>query len=198
MPIAPGENPHHPQPGSSIKVEPIRDRKAITRIKKLLEETPRDYCLFTLGINTAFRANELLSIRAGQVKYLHPGEVLALKQSKTKKYRQVIINRTAHEALHRLLEARQFDDDDYLFTGQRGLLTVPTVSTMVKTWCSNVGLRGNYGSHTLRKTWGYWQRMRGAAIPLLMEAFGHATQQQTLSYLCIQAQEVEEMYQMEL
>ena len=54
------------------------------------------------------------------------------------------------------------------------------------------------GERTGRKTWGYWQRMKGAAIPLLMEAFGHATQQQTLSYLCIQAQEVEEMYQMEL
>ena len=198
MPIVAGRNPNHPPLGSSIKVEPIRDKKAIARIKKLLEDTPRDYCLFTLGINTAFRANELLSIRAGQVKYLNPGDVLALKQSKTKKYRQVIINRTAYEALHLLLEAKPFGDDDHLFTGQRGLLTVPTVSTMVKTWCKNVGLKGNYGSHTLRKTWGYWQRMRGAAIPLLMEAFGHATQQQTLSYLCISAQEVEEMYQMEL
>ena len=198
MSIAAGRNPNHPPLGSSIKVEPIRDRKAIARIKKLLEDTPRDYCLFTLGINTAFRANELLSIRAGQVKYLNPGEVLALKQSKTKKYRQVIVNRTAYEALQLLLEARLYSDDDYLFTGQRGLLTVPTVSTMVKTWCKNAGLKGNYGSHTLRKTWGYWQRMREAAIPLLMEAFGHATQQQTLSYLCIQAQEVEEMYQMEL
>jgi integrase len=132
------------------------------------------------------------------VNYLNPGDSLALKQSKTKKYRQVIINRNAHEAIRGLITSKKFKDDDYLFTGQRGRLTVPTVSTMVKTWCRNAGLRGNYGSHTLRKTWGYWQRMRGTAIPLLMEAFGHATQQQTLAYLCIQAQEVEEMYQMEL
>lgn len=31
-----GENPHHPLPGSVLTVEPIRDKKAIERIKKLL------------------------------------------------------------------------------------------------------------------------------------------------------------------
>jgi len=31
-----------------------------------------------------------------------------------------------------------------------------------------------------------------------MEAYGHATQQQTLAYLCIQAEEVKEIYNMEL
>ena len=83
--------------------------------------------------------------------------------------------------------------------GKRGCLTVPTVSTMVKTWCENAGLKGSYGSHTLRKTWGYWQRMeRGTAVPLLMEAFGHATQQQTLAYLGIQAEEIAQIYEMEL
>lgn len=79
------------------------------------------------------------------------------------------------------------------------MLTVPTVSTMVKTWCRHVGLKGNYGSHTLRKTWGYWQRLeRGTAVPLLMEAFGHATQQQTLAYLGIQAEEIAQIYDLEL
>ena len=41
----------------------------------------------------------------------------------------------------------------------------------MKQWCQDVGLRGNFGSHTLGKTWGYQRRMQGAAIPLLMEAF---------------------------
>ena len=60
-------------------------------------------------------------------------------------------------------------------------------------------LKGNYGSHTLRKTWGYWQRTeRGTAIPLLMEAFGHATQRQTLAYLGIQSDEIAQIYELEL
>ena len=66
---------------------------------------------------------------------------------------------------------------------------------MVKTWCAEVGLRGNYGSHSLRKTWGYQQRvLKGKPIPLLMSAFGHATQSQTLDYLCIQDEEIENLY----
>ena len=58
-----GQNPNHPTAGSTIKVEPIRDKKAISRIKKILGDQPRDLCLFTLGINTAYRANELLSLK---------------------------------------------------------------------------------------------------------------------------------------
>jgi integrase len=61
-----GQNPHHPASGSVLKVEPIRDKKAIARIKKLLRDHPRDLCLFVVGMNTAFRANELLSLQVGQ------------------------------------------------------------------------------------------------------------------------------------
>jgi integrase len=192
-------NPNHPKKGSTIRVDPIRDKKAIYRIKKILEESPRDYCLFVVGINTAFRANELLSIKVKQVMNLQPGDHLDVKQSKTGKYRRVTVNRSAHEAIQRVLASREFEPDDYLYTGKRGLLQVSTVSTMVKGWCRDVGLRGNYASHTLRKTWGYWQRVeRGTSVPLLMEAFGHATQRQTLDYLGIQAEEISEIYQMEL
>jgi integrase len=198
MPFAKGENPHHPQPNASIKVEPIRKKVAIKNIKTLLEKQPRNYCLFSLGINTAFRANELLSLRVDQVRHLQVGDNLEIKQSKTRKYRSVRLNRVAIGAIHHLLDSRSFKDQDFLFTGQRGLLQVPTVTQLVKTWCNNVGLKGNYGSHTLRKTWGYWQRRHGTAIPLLMEAFGHATQQQTLAYLCIQAEEIAQIYDLEL
>ena len=61
-----------------------------------------------------------------------------------------------------------------------------------------MGLKGNYGSHTMRKTWGWWQYKRGKPVPLPMEAYGHATQQQTLEYLCIQAEDIAERYDLEL
>lgn len=193
------KNANHPQKGSTIRVEPIRDKKAIYRIKKILEDHPRDYCLFVVGINTAFRANELLSIKTKQVMHLNPGDHLDVKQSKTGKYRRVTLNKTAHEAIQQLLASREFAPDDYIYSGKRGLLQVSTVSTMVKQWCQDAGLRGNYASHTLRKTWGYWQRIdRGTSVPLLMEAFGHATQRQTLDYLGIQSEEISEIYGMEL
>lgn len=198
MPIKKGQNPNHPKKGSQIKVEAIKDKKAIKRIKKLLSDNPRNYCLFVLGINTALRANELLSIKVGQVKKLKAGDDFEVKERKTKKYKRITLNRPAIESIQALLSSRKLQDDLPLFTGQRkplNMLCVPTVSNLVKKWCLNVGLKGNYGSHSLRKTWGYWQRVeRNTPIPLLMEAFGHATQKQTLDYLGIQDDEIKNIY----
>jgi integrase len=203
MPYQKGENPYHPKEGSTLKVLPIRDKKGIGRIKKLLADKPRDRCLFVLGINTAYRANELLSIKVGQVRYLEAGNVLDLKQSKVSKYRMVTLNNSAIASVREWLDSKHgsgLDDDDYLFKSERAeVLEVSTVSKMVKQWCAWAGLKGQYASHTLRKTWGYWQRVeRGTSIPLLMSAFGHKTQQQTLEYLCIQESEIANIYELEL
>ncbi len=203
MSLPKGHNPNRPKPGSSIKVEPIRTKTAIENIKRILRDNPRNLCLFTLGMNTAYRANELLSIRLGQVRNVQVGDSLDLKQSKTRKYRMVTLNRPAVEAIRHYLKhdrhGRQADDDGYLFYSRFAeVLTVPTVTNMVKGWCGAVGLKGNYGSHTMRKTWGWWQYKRGKPVPLLMEAYGHTTQKQTLEYLCIQAEDVAELYDLEL
>ena len=190
-------NNNHPKKGSHVLVEPIKDRTAIKRIKTLLCQNPRDFCLFVFGINTAYRANELLSVQVGQVRYLDIGESLNIKMSKTGKYRRVTLNKNVIEAIQTLLNSEDFCDQDPLFRSQRGgkAIGVDTLSTYVKHWCQNAGLRGNYASHTLRKTWGYWQRIANKTpIPILMDAFGHASQTQTLSYLGIQEQEIQDVY----
>lgn len=185
----------HPRAGDSFFVEPIKDLKAIKRIKSITQDSPRDNALFVLGINTAFRAGDLLSIKVKDVKDKNAGDDLVLKEQKTKKIRRVTLNEHAIEALRSLLLHSEFTDDSYIFQGQRGQLSVPTVNRLVKQWCSDVGLKGNYGSHTLRKTWGYHQRVTfNTELPLLTDAFGHATQKQTLHYLCIQPEERKALY----
>jgi len=61
------QNKNHPAKGSKIAVEPIKEIKNIKAIKKLLADKPRDFCLFTMGINTNLRASDLLSIIVEQV-----------------------------------------------------------------------------------------------------------------------------------
>lgn len=199
MPFKKGENPNHPAPGSTLIVDPIRDRRAIKRIRKLLAGQTRNTCIFNLGINTAFRASELLRIRVQQVRELRFGDDLVIKQPKTQKYRRVTLNNVCIESIQHWLAESGLEDDQFLFQGQRGPLTVPTLSRLVKQWCADVGLHGNFASHTLRKTWGYWQRIgNNTPIPLLMVAFGHSTQQQTLDYLGIQDDEIKSVYLMEI
>lgn len=190
---------NHPKKGSSIKVEPIRDLKSIKTIKKLLADHPRNYCLFVLGINTAFRAGDLLSITAGQVRHLGVGDHLEIREQKTGKIRRVTLNKAAVQAIQKLLASKEFADDDFLFTGQRGRLTVSYVTRLVKGWCREINLKGQYASHTLRKTFGYHQRVTyGVALPVLVELYGHATQRQTLDYLCVQDEEIKDVYMNEL
>ena len=196
------ENANHPKKGSSIKVEPIRDKKAIKRIRKLLADAPRNLCLFDLGVNTAFRANELLSLTVGQVDYLNAGDVLELKQSKTRKYRPVKVNRSVVAALDYWLKHHPDTRRDaplFLSRKSNAALRVPVLTNMIKDWCRNVGLRENYGSHTLRKTWGYHQRVyNGTPIELIMAALGHESAKETMLYLGIEDHEVSDLYDFEI
>ena len=194
-----GENFNHPEKGSQIKVEPIRKKRDIQSIKKMLSDNPRNQALFTIGINTNLRAGDLLSIKAGQVRDLKPGDSIQIKEKKTGKFRVVTLNKACIQAIQKLLASCLYDDNDPLFVGQRGPLTVPSVSRLVKSWCRAINLRGNYGSHSMRKTWGYHQRVTfGTDIPRLMVCFNHSTQRQTLEYLCIQADEIKDVYGNEL
>jgi integrase len=194
-----GQNFNRPEKGSQIKVEPIRKKRDIDSIKKLLADSPRNKALFTIGINTNLRASDLLRIKAGQVKNLKPGDSIELRERKTGKFRLITLNKACIQAIHKLLQARSYNDAEPLFVGQRGPLTVPSVHRLVKSWCRAINLKGNYGSHSLRKTWGFHQRVTfGTDIPRLMVCFNHSTQRQTLDYLCIQPEEIKDVYANEL
>ena len=192
-------NPNHPPKGSTIKVDPIRKIKDIKAIKKLLHDKPRDLCLFTMGINTNLRASDLLRIKAGMVRDLEAGDELTLKEKKTGKHRRITLNKAVIASIQALLNSRDYQDDDPLFLGQRGCLTVSSVNRLVKTWCAEINLKGNFGSHSLRKSFGFHQRVTyGVGIPELMVTFNHSTQRQTLDYLCIQPDEVKSIYMNEI
>ena len=169
-----GENFNHPERGSQIKVEPIRKKRDIQSIKKMLSDSPRNQALFTIGINTNLRASDLLGIKAGQVRDLTAGDSIQIKEKKTGKFRVVTLNKACVLAIQKLMASSPYDDNDPLFVGQRGPLTVPSVHRLVKSWCRAINLRGNYGSHSMRKTWGYHQRVTfGTDIPRLMVCFNH-------------------------
>ena len=193
-------NINHPARGESIMVQPIRRIKDIDTIKKLLADKPRDLCLFTIGINTNLRASDLLRIKVSQVRGLKQGDDIVLNERKTGKGRRINLNGACIKSINNLLASDTYQDSDYLFKSQRGdVLTVPSVHRLVKGWCREINLRGNYGSHTLRKTWGYHQRTTfGVGIAELMTCFNHSTQKQTLDYLCVQPEEIKSIYANEL
>lgn len=193
---------NRPQKGSTIKVEPIRETKDIRLIKKLLADRPRDLAIFTLGINTNLRAGDLLLITVGQVRHLKTGEHFTLREVKTGKLRDVTVNKNVQEALQELLRTMPDPGDgEFLFQSRKGrqALCVSYLNSLVKSWCREVNLKGNFGSHTLRKTFGYIHRtVFNTDIPTLMQMFNHSSQKQTLTYLGIQPSEIKEAYLREI
>ncbi|MDD2500281.1 MAG: tyrosine-type recombinase/integrase [Geobacter sp.] len=196
---------NHPAKGSSIRVDPIREAKDIKLIKKILQERPRDLALFVVGVNTNLRASDLLRIRVGDVRGLNPGEYFTLREKKTGKLRSITINKPVFDAVATLLQTlSQVSDQELLFQSRKknsrgGMLTVSYLNSLVKGWCKEINLRGNYGAHSLRKTFGYIHRtVFGTDIPTLMEMFNHSSQRQTLTYLGIQPREIKDAYLKEI
>lgn len=186
-------NANHPKKGRRIKVEPIRKLKDIRSIKQLLESRPRDHLLFVMGINNGLRAGDLLKLRVADVAHLKPGQAITIREGKTGKENILMVNRTVHRAIKDFLDRVRPGPGDYLFASQkgRGPLTIQAVNAMVKRWTKTVNLKGNFGAHTLRKTFGYIQRTEfGVGFEILAKRYNHSSPAITMRYLGITSAEV--------
>lgn len=185
-------------------VEPIRDRKKIAQIKNLLrgQNRYRDLLLFVVGINTALRISDLLKLRGNQF-IGEDGNIrnrFWIKEQKRGKRHEITINQSIQEALIEYLEAYPFilkEPPSYLFFNpktkqhiKRGLAW-----KFITTICKEVGLQGNYGTHSLRKTWGYHARMQGVDLALIMYKLNHNSIAYTKRYLGITDDELQAIAQ---
>jgi len=70
---------------------------------------------------------------------------------------------------------------------------------LIKTWCKDINLAGNYGAHTLRKTWGYHQRINhGVGFEILCKRYNHSSPSITMGYLGIESKEVHDILMNEI
>jgi len=185
---------NHPKLGSNITVEPIRKLEHIELIKKVISNDKRNLLLFTLGINNGLRAGDILQLKVKDVRHLKSGEIFSLIEQKTKKKNILMINKSVYKALHSYLDDRKPDDNDYLFKSKKGdnqPLSVSSVNGMIKGWCKSIGLKGNYGTHSMRKTWGYIQRTKfGVGFEVISKRFNHSSPTITMRYICVENREV--------
>ncbi len=186
-------------------VEPIRDKQDLRKIINWLRDQGRfrDLLLFTVGINTVLLISDLLALRIGD---FIDGEGEARQQfqvgkSKHNKRHVVVINDSIRQALADYREAYPGVEDNpahFVFFNTR----IPGYArpiSRVQAWklvvaiCLQVGLRGNYGTHTLRKTWGYHAYMNGMDLALLMDILNHNSLASTRQYLGIMDDELREV-----
>lgn len=182
-------------------VEPIKDKKKILAIKRNLKEekNPRNYLLFVMGCNVALRISDLLSLQVkdvinskGDIKtYLH------IKEKKTGRQAKIYINDTVKGALNYYLDKlKGIDPDSFLFKSERSNKRLDRVRAwgLIQEWTKEVGLEGErYGTHTLRKTWGYQARKQGLSIEQISEKLGHKSVTVTRRYIGISQEEINQI-----
>ena len=182
--------------GSIITVEPIRKQKDIKAISRLLKSKPRDYLLWVMGINNGLRANDLVQIRYNQVEGLKAGAAIKIVETKTGKTNILVINKSVYKALENFVREINPGADDYLFKSRKGKghISSQSVGRLIRSWTSAINLKGQYGAHTLRKTFGYQQRVHfGAGYEILCKRYNHSSPAITMRYLGIQDKEVHEL-----
>jgi len=191
--------------GKQCTVEPIRRRQDIQAVKDILKSKPRDLTLFTVGIHAGLRGSDLLALRWCDVVLDTGGikTVIEVNEAKTGKLRRIAVSPNMRQAITDWLDSANDPKatcdvchatcDDLLFpNGDGEPMSIQRLHQLVNEWTSQAGIDGHFGSHSLRKTYGYHLRKRGVDLPTLMKIFGHSSQSITLRYLGIDNDEIDE------
>lgn len=218
--IQPAATDDHDPLANEHAAEPIKNISDIHRISEYLiaNKRYRDNMLFIVGINFGLRISDLLRLRYNMIldsnlMFKDSFPILEKKTSNTrrvKKNRYITINDAAIDAITLYLQemnkqGRTIRMDDFLFRSEsnRGKnvnkpIDRSYVDRMLKEIAREVGITSKVSTHTLRKTFGYHQMVMSGNDPrklmLLQKMFGHSTSSQTLDYIGITTEEIEDAY----
>lgn len=214
--IAPPKEETHCELAPEHAAEPIKSMEDINRISKFLinSERYRDNMLFIVGINFGLRVSDLRLLRFSNLinENLTFKDSFAVFEKKTrntrkrKKNRYITINHAVVEAVTLYLEHTPgVCLSDYMFTSQSnngisadGPLTTQSIDRILKGIARDLGLNIKVSTHTLRKTFCYHQMVMShndsRKLLLLQKMLGHASPAQTLDYIGITAEEIDEAY----
>lgn len=175
----------------------------------------RDNMLFIVGINFGLRVSDLLTLRFShlideQFRFKTTFPILEKKTRNTRKVkrnRYITINDAVVDAVTLYLENTPgVRLSDFMFRGESNrcgkdnnkAMSRKSADRILKEVGEALGLGIHIATHTLRKTFAYHQMVMSNNDPrkllLLQKMFGHSTSAQTLDYIGITGEEIEEAY----
>ena len=198
--------------------EPIKNLEDINRICEYLvnEGRYRDNMLFIVGINFGLRASDLRKIRFSNLindNFTFRTSFAVFEQKtrntrKRKRNRYITINNAVIEAVVLYLQhTPKICLSDYMFRSvanrnklknQNEPLTVNSIDRILKRVAKELDLNVKVSTHTLRKTFCYHQMVmshhNSRKLLLLQKMLGHSSPMQTLDYIGITNEEIEDAY----
>lgn len=165
-----------------MRVQPFKQQKDIDRLKWHLRRRLRDLALFVIGVNCQLPFRELVQLRVKDIENVKSGETFIVNG------RSVTMNIEMVRALKKLIRVKRYTSEDFLFQGNvRGKrISYKTGHELVKQWGVWLRLPENYGSSSLRKTFGYQCHRTGQTdLEVLRKLFNQKTRECTMRYLGI-------------
>lgn len=171
-------------------VPPIKDKSKIEQIKQaLIAQNYRNYVIFTLAVNYGRRITDILEMRVSDVR---GKEYFTVIEDKTGKKIPIKVNEDVRKMLDSYCSGR--NDDEWLFQSRKRSVSYSADSTgktpldRIQVWrdlkaaAQKCGIE-DIGTHSLRKTFGYWLYKSTNDIALVQKVLGHRSQMDTLRYI---------------
>lgn len=179
-------------------VEPIRDKKKIDALLNYLKgKNKRDYLLAKFQLNTGLRISDVVGIKVTDIltEKMRFKEYLVINEKKTNKEKKIKLNDTLKKVLKAYISDFELESNRYIFKSKKGgYITTVQAYRVLKQGAVAVGIE-NFGTHSLRKSWGYWTyKASRYNIGLIMDTFNHSSQNITLRYIGINQEQKDELY----
>ena len=173
------------------KVEPIRNKKDIQKVEKILsKQSNRDLLLFVMGTNCGLRISDILRLNVGDVRNKTH---IQLTEKKTGKFKKFPINSKLKPLLDEFIQDR--NNDELLFLSHWGnRLDRVTAYYTIKNACKQAGIQDKIGTHSMRKSFGYHHYQQFKDVVILQKIFNHSSPQITLRYIGIDQDEIDYTY----
>lgn len=178
------------KPWQVIKnVAPIRNLDKIEEMKWALDRfcSNRDRMAFIVGINTGLRAGDLLRLTVDEIKGQRQ---IKVKEGKTGKIRDLYLS-NIYDELQEYIETLP-KACKWLFPSRKGTghITVIHLWRQLNKAAEWAGVDA-VGSHTMRKTFGYFHYKQYKDIAQLQTILSHSHPEVTLRYIGINAESIE-------
>lgn len=174
------------------RVIPIDNEQKLIEIKeKLKNKGTMPLLLWTFGVNTSLRISDILPIQVKDVM----GDKLYLKEKKTGKRQEIVLNKGITDILDGYIKNMQ--PDDYLFKSRQGNnkpITRQRASQIIKEAVKATGMSADKIScHSMRKSRAKKIYHQTGDIALVMKMLNHSSQAVTLRYLGIEQSLIDEI-----
>lgn len=170
-----------------IDVQPIRSKGQIEDMKWALKRhcSERDYILFLIGINTGLRVSDILKLKTEQIVRLKKKsgrKEFKIKEGKTKKERMMNITPIFDE----VYSYASLLQSEWLFPSRKGDKAISKIQAYRQLQKAGdfAGVE-SVGTHTMRKTYGYWFYKQTKDVAMLQDILNHSTPKITLMYIGI-------------